>query len=151
MRVMARARTTRSPARTPSTYCWSDSRRPPALAAGGVLGTNIARQRVQDHLRANWDHGSGAKYSGHARLLEIIIVLRRDYSAGVDQNVAAPAPFQLGDYFRHQRLVSAREGRGSQHVDIVFDGHGRGFGRRLEERTHVDIEAEIGEGSGDNL
>ncbi len=89
--VMARARTTRSPARTPSTYCSSDSRRPPARAAGEELGTNIARQCVQDDLCANWDHGAWTEYASHARLLQIIIILRRDYSACIDQNVPTAA------------------------------------------------------------
>src|ERR1017187_6167767 len=94
--VMARARPTRSPAKTPSTYWLSGSRLPPAWAAAEELGTNIARQSVQDYLRTNWDHGPGPEDPRHARLLQIIIILRWDDSARIDQNIppAAPACFR---------------------------------------------------------
>ena len=41
--------------------------------------------------------------------------------------------------------------RDAHHVHIAFKGEARHFARRLEERADVDVEADIGEGCGDNL
>ena len=52
---------------------------------------------------------------------------------------------------RHQRFVAAGKAGDSEHVNVVFDGVARHLARRLEERPDIDIEAEVGEGRGDNL
>ena len=47
--------------------------------------------------------------------------------------------------------MSARERADADDMDIVLDGHAGGFVGLLEERADVDIEAEVGEGGGDDL
>ena len=58
---------------------------------------------------------------------------------------------QFRDHFRHQRLVAARQRRDAQHVDVVLHRHARRFARRLEQRTDVHVEAQIGKRRGDHL
>ena len=53
---------------------------------------------------------------------------------------------QLG----HEQPVAAGQARGADDVDVVVDRHLRRFARRLEERPDVDVEAEVGEGRGDD-
>ncbi len=89
--VMARASTTRSPARTPSTYCSNGSLPPPARTAPEELGTNASRQCAEDHLRADRNHRTRSEDTGHARLLQKLVILRRNHAAGVDQDVSAAA------------------------------------------------------------
>ncbi len=58
---------------------------------------------------------------------------------------------ELLDELRHQHLVAARLGRDADHVHVVLDRLARGFVGHLEERPDVDVEAEVGEGRGDDL
>ena len=51
----------------------------------------------------------------------------------------------------HQRQVAGGQRRHTEDVDVVFDGLARRLVRRLEQRPDIDIEAEIGEGRGDDL
>ena len=39
----------------------------------------------------------------------------------------------------------------ADHVDVVFDGLACNFGGRAEQRAEVDVEAEVGEGRGDDF
>ena len=55
-----------------------------------------------------------------------------------------PSFFKLGDDLRHERQVTRRERRNAHHVHVVLDGLLRGLGRRLEQRAHVDVEADVG-------
>ena len=58
---------------------------------------------------------------------------------------------QLGDELRQQRLVPRRQRRHAHDVHVVLDGLPRGFLGRLEQRPHVDVEAQVGEGRRDDL
>ena len=40
--------------------------------------------------------------------------------------------------------MTRRERRNAHHVHVVLDGLLRGLGRRLEQRAHVDVEADVG-------
>ena len=50
----------------------------------------------------------------------------------------------------HQQPVSAGQARRADDVHVVVDRHLRRFARRLEQRPDVDVEAEVGEGGGDD-
>jgi hypothetical protein len=55
---------------------------------------------------------------------------------------SAPCLRELLDELRHQRLVAGGLARDADHVDVVLDGGAGGFGRGLEQRPDVDVEAE---------
>ena len=126
----------------------SKSRQPDKL----LYGTRTRSiKRVQDLLRAHRDHGARAEYARHARLVQAVVILRRNDAADDHQNVLAAELLQLRDHFRHQRLVPAGQAGDAEHVDVVLHRHAGGLARRLEQRTDVDVEAEVGEGGGDHL
>ena len=47
--------------------------------------------------------------------------------------------------------MAGRERADADHVDVVFDSLSRHFCGRAEQRAKVDVEAEVGEGRGDDL
>src|SRR5579872_6776860 len=99
MRVMARARVTRSPRRTPSMY-WSSGSLPRSITLAMVLrGTNAARERGQDLLRTGGDDGARAEHADDTSLIEVVVVLRRNHAADEDEDVAAAELLQFGDDF----------------------------------------------------
>ena len=64
-----------------------------------------------------------------------------------DRSSAASSRFELG----HEREMAGGQRRHADDVDVGFDGLARDLCRGLEQRTDVDVEAEIGEGGGDHL
>ncbi len=110
----------------------------------------VAKQ-VEDLLRRLGDDGAGTKDGGDAVGIELVVVLRRDDSAGDDQDVAAPAFRQRLLEGRDQGQVPGGERAGADHVHVVIDGLLRRLFRGLEEGADVDVEAEIGKARGDDL
>src|SRR4029079_12376969 len=51
----------------------------------------------------------------------------------------------------HQRLVAGGERRDADRMDVVLDRLARALLCGLEERSDVDVEAEVGKGAGDDL
>src|SRR6185312_16849146 len=115
-------------------------RREPALADqpqyfGGGLG----------------DFGAGAVDRGDPGLFQEIVVLRGDDAAADDENVAGAFGLERRDQRRHQRLVAGGLARYADDVHVVFDRLAGGLLGGLKQRADIDVEADIGEGGGDDL
>ena len=80
-----------------------------------------------------------------------VVVLLRDDAADDDDDLAAALLRELVDELGHERLVPRGLARDADDVHVVLDRLARGFGRRLEQRADVDVEAEVGERGGDHL
>src|SRR5262249_58181227 len=61
--------------------------------------------------------------------------------------LVAEGGLELGN----EREMRRRQRRHAEHVDVILDGLARGLRRRREQRTDVDVEAEIGEGGRDHF
>src|SRR3546814_14330446 len=88
--------------------------------------------------------------SGDPRLLEEIVVLRRDDAAADHGDVVGALLLQRLDKLRHQGPVAGRLRGDADHVDVVLDRLAGGLRRRLEQRPAIDVEADNGEGGGDH-
>src|SRR5262245_18638092 len=105
----------------------------------------------EDAASCRGNRGARAEDRLHARPLEEFVVLRWNDPADRDHDVARTEPLELPDHLRDERLVTARLRGHADHVDVVLDRLARDFLGRLEERAHVDVEAQIGERGGDHL
>ena len=68
----------------------------------------------------------------------------RDHTAHDDDDVLTAELLQLGDDLRHERQVTGGQRRDAHHMHVVLDGLLGGLLRGLEQRTHVDVEADVG-------
>ena len=93
----------------------------------------------------------GPKMAADAGGVEGVVVLRRDHPADDHEHVVGAGRRQLVDELGHERHVPGGLARHADHVHVVLDGVAGDLGRRLEERSDVDVEAEVGEGGGDDL
>ena len=93
----------------------------------------------------------GTEHRADACRLQEVVVPGRDHPADHDDDVARTLRGQLFDQLGNERLVAGRLARDADDVHVVLDRIARGFFRRLEQRTDVDVEAEIGEGRRDHL
>jgi hypothetical protein len=64
---------------------------------------------------------------------------------------SAPWSFSAWHDGRHQRLVAGGQRADAHRVHVVLDRLARAFLGRLEQRAHVDVEAQVGEGRGHHL
>ena len=87
--------------------------------------------------------GARTEDGGDAGLIEEVVILGGDDTAGDDHDVLTTKLLQLFDELRDERLVTSGEGRSTYHVDVVLDGLAGSLGGRLEERTHIDVEATV--------
>src|SRR5574344_1045503 len=94
---------------------------------------------------------TGAKDTGYTSLVQVVVVLGGDDTTGDDQDVFAAQLLELFNDLGYQGFVTGGQGRDTQHVDVVFNGLLGGFGRGLEQGTHVDVETAVGVASGYNL
>ena len=78
-------------------------------------------------------------------------VLGRDDAADDDHEVGAAQGVELGAQGRHEGEVAGGERADADDVDVGLDGLPGHLRRRLEQRADVDVEAEVGEGGGDDL
>src|ERR1022692_484871 len=69
------------------------------------------RQRFQDLLGGQRNHGAGSKDAGHAALVEEVVILRRNHAADDHQDVLAAELPEFFDDLRHQRVVAGRQRR----------------------------------------
>ena len=97
------------------------------------------------------DDRTGAEDGGDAGIEKELIVLRRDDTTGDNHDVLAAQLLELFDDLRKQGLVTCGQRAGTEDVHVVLDGLLGGLGGSLEQRTHVDIEAEVGIAGGDDL
>lgn len=87
---------------------------------------------------------AGTEDGGDASAVEEVIVLGGNNAAGGDHDVFATELFEFVDYLGHECFVACGEGADAENVDVVLNGHAGCFGRGLEQRTHVDVEAAVG-------
>ena len=83
--------------------------------------------------------------------VELVVILRRDHAADDDDDVLAAQFLKLADDLRHKGKVPGGEGRNAHHVHVVLDGLACGLLRGLEQRSHIDVEADVGVTGGDHL
>ena len=72
-----------------------------------------------------------------------------NHSSDDHDDVLATELLEFGDDLRHERLVSGRERRDADDVHVVLDGLLGRLGRGLEQRSHIDVEADVGIAGGD--
>ena len=97
------------------------------------------------------DHGAGREDRRRPGLAQRVDVLRRDHPADDDEDVAAPELRQRGLELGDERQVAGGQGRHADDVHVGLDRLAGDLGGGLEQRADVDVEAEIGEGRGDDL
>ena len=120
----------------------------PAFSAGrGERALDL----LEHVLRARRDRRSRAVDALDAGVVEKVVVAARDHAADEDDDVVGALRLQRLDHRRHQRLVAGGERRDADRVDVVLDRLARALLGGLEQRADVDVEAEIGEGAGDDL
>ena len=117
------------------------------VGAGNLLG----EQDFEDLDGCRGDRRTGAEDGGGAVAVEFIVVLRGDHAADDDDDVLAAQLLQLGDDLRHERQMAGGQRRYADYVHVVFDGLLGGLLRSLEQRTHVDVEADVGITRSDHL
>ena len=89
---------------------------------------------------------------GHsAGIVEELVVLRGNHASHGDHDVGTTQLLELGDDLRHEGLVTCSQRTHAQDVDVVLDGLLGRLGGRLEQRTHVDVEADVGIAGGNHL
>src|SRR5262245_2528820 len=125
------------------------------LGRGGIRRLSSRFERPpderEDAARRRGNRGAGSEDRLHARPCEEFVVLCRNDPADRDHDVARTEPLELPDHLRDERLVTPRLRGHADHVDVVLDRLARHLLGRLEERAHVDVEAQIGERGGDHL
>ena len=62
-----------------------------------------------------------------------------------------PSFLQFADDLRHECLVTRSQRRYADDVHVVLDGLLGRLGRGLEQRSHIDVEADVGIAGGDYL
>src|SRR5512139_1583268 len=144
--VLASARRWRGPC--PSSNSCSSASSVVSMAVSGRAGRRSAARRLdlfEHFLRAHRDRRARAEDALDAGLVEELVVLLRDHAADEHDDVAATLLLQLVDDRRHQRLVPRGQRADADRVHVVLDCLARALLGRLEQRTDVDVEAEIGE------
>ena len=101
--------------------------------------------------RRGGDDGPGRIDRIRTSSAQVIKVLGRDNTADDDHEVLAPERVKLLAQSRHEREVTGGERRDTDHVHVGLDGLTCNLGRRLEQRSHVDVETKVGKRGGDDL
>ncbi len=108
-------------------------------------------ERLEKILGGVCDHGARRENCLGTGLHQSVVILRRHHTTDDDHNVAASLFGELGLEFRHESEVRCGERRDAEDMNVVFHRLAGGFRRRREQRTNVDVEAEVGKGGGDDL
>ena len=119
-------------------------------AASLVLDVLLLKD-LKDGLGTGRNTSTGAVDGRAAALVEEVVITRRNDAPGEDDDILTALLLQALDELRNEGLVTSSEGGAADGVDISIDGGTSGLLGGLEERTDIDIEAEIGETSGDDL
>ncbi len=147
-RVIARAMARRSP--RPDRVAATRAAAAPGRAARRLIRRR-SRSTCSTSAAAFGIAGARTEHRGHALLAQERVVAGRDDAAHHHGDVAGAFGPQRVDQLGHEGLVAGRLARHAHHVDVVLDRLARGLLGRLEERTDVHVEAEVGEGGGDHL
>ena len=152
--ALATARRWRSPLRRRDrrrTGSWSAARQRCHRRAAVQCAASRLANLLEDVLGARRDRRARPVDALDAGVVEEVVVLRRDHAADEDDDVAAALGLERLDDRRHQRHVAGGERRDADRVDVVLDRLAGAFLGGLEQRADVDVEAEVGEGAGDDL
>ena len=121
------------------------------LIINGVLMKLFSQEQIHDLACSLGNAGAGAEYGCCTGLVQEVIVLGGDDTAGDDHDVLASELLELCDDLRHERLVTGSQRADAEHVDVVLHSLTGALGGRLEEGTHVDVETAVGIAGGDDL
>ena len=125
---------------------------PPVTSGAGAGQTGASERSNVSTLRAaSGMLVPGPNTAATPAAVQRVVVLRRDDAAAHDHHVPGARGLELLDELGHQRLVARGLARHADDVHVVVDRVAGGLGRRLEQRADVDVEAEVGEGGGDDL
>ena len=124
---------------------------PRAAASGPVSGPALRSQLPQQVERGVGDDGAGREDRRRAHVAQRLHVVGRDHSADHDHHVLAPQVGQRLLQRRHQGQVAGGQGVDAHDVHVGVDRLLGDLLRRGEQRAHVDVEAEVGEGGDDHL
>ena len=108
-------------------------------------------QQIEDVSGTGRDGRTRTENANDALVVQRLVVAGRDDAPGHDQDVWAAGLTKGFEEARNESQVTGCERADADHVDVVFDGLARHFGGRAEQRTKVDVEAEVGEGRGDDF
>lgn len=112
------------------------------------LGLQVGIKNFEHLDGRGRDSCSGAKDCGYTSFVEEVVVLGGNDTSGCDEDVLAAEFLELGDDLGNQSLMASGERADAKDVDVVFDCLASGFGRGLEQRAHVDVEAAVGVAGG---
>ena len=84
-------------------------------------------------------------------LIEIVVILYRNYAANADHDILTAQLFEFVHQLRQERIMSGSQRAEADHVHVVVHRILRRFFRRLEQRAHIDIPAHVRKRRGDNL
>src|SRR6516165_9078264 len=139
-RVIARASARRSPSRSRAASSVTGGRAAPASSP-------LMTAQQPEYLRGGGgDVRPGPEDGGHAGVVQGLVVLGRHDAADHDDDVVATLLAQLRQQLGNEPLVPRGLAADPDHVDVVLDRVPSRLLRSLEERAHVDVEAEVGEG-----
>src|SRR6185437_13575899 len=108
-------------------------------------------QLVDQLLGGVGDHGAGRIDRLGAGLVQRVVILRRHHAADDDHDILAALLLQRGLQFRHRGQMCRRQRRHAEDVDVIFDRLTRRFVGGGEQRSDIDVEADIGKGRCDHL
>ena len=98
-----------------------------------------------EHLYCRYRNtGTGAEDCGNTGFVKEVVILSGYHTAGSDHDVFTAKLLKLLDNLRYEGLVACGERRHTENMDVVLHSHTGCFGRSLEERSHIDVEAAVG-------
>ena len=111
-----------------------------------LFSLRAVNQHLQQLDAAFGNIGAGAKDTCSTMLIQIIIVLSRNYAANANHDILTTAFFQFFNQSGQQGLVTCSQGGEAYHINVVIHCILCGFLRSLEQGTNVDSPAHIGKG-----
>ena len=109
----------------------------------------FAHQDFEDLDRGGGDRGPPAEDGGRAVPGRLGVSQCGELAARAYADGLAAQLLQLGDDLRHQRKMAGSQRRDADDMHVVLHGLLRSLLRSLEQRPHVDVEADVGITRGD--
>ena len=81
------------------------------------------------------DAGTGAEDGGYASLIEEVVILGRNHTAGGHHDIVASQLLEFFDYLGNQRLVTGGQRGDAEDMDVVLDSLTGSLGGSLEQRS----------------
>ena len=109
-----------------------------------VAGKSVFQQDVHDFAGSLCYAGTGAEHGSHTGLIEEVVVLSGNYTAGNDHDVLATQFLQLFDELGNEGLVASSQRAGTHYVYVVLNSLASGLFGSLEQGSHVHVESAVG-------